>query len=130
MSENPLTPRPIWAGGTPFLQQMGGQHELLPTLSRQLLIVIRSFRHRGLKALYNRKTACRVAPEHREKLLHILSSLDQSEIPMDMNLPGYQCHRLRGSWKDFYAVSVSGNWRVVFRFDGGDVYDVDYDDYH
>ena len=69
-------------------------------------------------------------PEHVEKLRDILSSLDYSRTPRDMNLPGYRLHRLRGRLSGHYAVSVSGNWRVTFQFEDGDVVDVDYVDYH
>ncbi len=72
----------------------------------------------------------RVAPEHAEKLRDILGALDMSRVPQDMNLPGFKLHPLKGSLKGHYAVSVSGNWRVTFRFENGDAVDVDYVDYH
>jgi len=92
--------------------------------------MIRSFKHRGLQALYEGRTARRVAPQHVEKLRDILALLDQSRGPDDMDLPGYRLHPLRGTLKGNWAVSVSGNWRVVFRFEGGHAVDVDYLDYH
>ena len=92
--------------------------------------MIASFRHRGLKALYDAKTARRVAPSHVEKLRDILAALDRSRVPVDMNLPGFRLHELRGRLKGHYAVSVSGNWRVTFRFEDGSPVDVDYVDYH
>jgi proteic killer suppression protein len=92
--------------------------------------VIRSFKHRGLKALYDGRTAKRVAPEHEEKLRDILATLDQSRTVQDMNLPGFQLHPLKGKLKGHFAVSVSGNWRLTFRLESGDVFDVDYVDYH
>ncbi len=92
--------------------------------------MIRSFRHRGLKALYDGKTARRVAPAHVEKLRDILAVLDRSRRPDDMNVPGFRLHSLKGSLAGFWAVSVSGNWRLIFRFENGDAVDVDYFDYH
>ncbi|MFI5021141.1 MAG: type II toxin-antitoxin system RelE/ParE family toxin [Alphaproteobacteria bacterium] len=92
--------------------------------------MIRSFKHRGLQALYDGRTARRVAPQHVEKLRDILAQLDQSRGPDDMNLPGYRLHPLKGTLKGHWAVSVSGNWRVAFRFEGGHAVDVDYLDYH
>ena len=92
--------------------------------------MIRSFCHRGLKALYDGRTARRVAPEHVEKLRDILAVLDRSRSPEDMNLPGFRLHQLRGDLRGYWAVSVSGNWRVTFRFDDGEAVDVDYLDYH
>ena len=92
--------------------------------------MIASFRHRGLKALYDGRTARRVAPAHVERLRDILAALDRSQGPEGMNLPGFRLHELRGRLNGHYAVSVSGNWRVTFRFEEGSAVDVDYVDYH
>jgi proteic killer suppression protein len=92
--------------------------------------VIRSFRHRGLKALYDGRTAGRVAPQHIGKLRDIFAVLDRSHTAQDLNVPGFRLHALKGVLKGHYAVSVSGNWRVTFRFVDGHAVDVDYADYH
>ena len=92
--------------------------------------MIASFKHRGLKALYDGRTARRVAPDHIQKLKDILAALDQSRAPGGMDLPGFGLHPLKGRMKGHYAVIVSGNWRVTFRFEGGAPVDVDYTDYH
>ena len=72
----------------------------------------------------------RVPPEHIRKLMRILAVLDQSRTPQDMDLPGFRLHPLAGDSRGHYAVSVSGNWRVTFRFEDGHAVDVDYTDYH
>ena len=69
-------------------------------------------------------------PEHARKIKRILTVLDQSATPRDMDLPGFRLHPLAGVLKGHYAVSVSGNWRVTFRFEDGEAVDVDYTDYH
>ncbi|HKO09728.1 MAG TPA: type II toxin-antitoxin system RelE/ParE family toxin [Alphaproteobacteria bacterium] len=92
--------------------------------------MIGSFKHRGLQALYDGRTARRVAPQHVEKLRDILAQLDQSRGPEDMNLQGFRLHPLKGTLKGRWAVSVSGTWRVTFRFEAGHAFDVDYLDYH
>ncbi len=92
--------------------------------------MIKSFRHRGLKALYAGKTARRVAPQQVERICDILAVLDQSRVPEDMNLPGFKLHSLRGELKGHWAVAVTGNWRVTFRIGAGHAVDVDYVDYH
>jgi len=92
--------------------------------------VIRSFKHRGLKALYDGRTAGRVAPQHIDKLRDIFAVLDRSHAAKDVNVPGFRLHALKGVLKGHYAVSVSGNWRVTFRFVDGQAVDVDYIDYH
>ena len=92
--------------------------------------MVRSFRHRGLEALYEGRTARRVAPEHVQKLRDILAALDRSRGPADMDLPGFRLHPLKGELAGQHAVRVSGNWRVTFRFEDGHALDVDYVDYH
>ena len=71
-----------------------------------------------------------MAPAHVGKLRDILAALDLSQGPEGMNLPGFRPHELKGSGKGQWAVSVSGNWRVTFRFEDGSAIDVDYVDYH
>ncbi len=92
--------------------------------------MIRSFRHRGLKRLYERADRSRVNPDHVEKIEVILADLDAAPSIEHMRRPGYRLHPLSGTLKGFYAVDVSGNWRITFRFEDGDVFDVDLIDYH
>lgn len=92
--------------------------------------MIKSFRHRGLRAFYSGRGAGRLQPEHIGRLTDILAALDRSRTPRDMNLPGFRLHQLRGGLRGHYAVSVSGNWRVTFRFEDGHAVDADYIDYH
>ncbi len=92
--------------------------------------MITSFRHRGLQALYEGRTSRRISPQHVGRLRDILAALDRSRGPDGMNLPGFRLHVLKGPLKGHYAVSVSGNWRVTFRFEDGTAVDVDYVDYH
>lgn len=92
--------------------------------------MIVSFKHRGIEALYEGRTSRRVAPAHVRKLLDILAVLDRGRAPRDLDLPGFRLHPLKGELDGHYAVSVSGNWRVTFRFEDGDVFDVNYVDYH
>ena len=68
--------------------------------------------------------------EHVEKLRRILARLEAAEVVTDMDIPGYRVHTLKGELHGCYAVTVSANWRVVFRFEHGDARDVDYVDYH
>ncbi len=71
-----------------------------------------------------------VAPEHVRKLADLLAVRDRSRRPHDVDLPGLRLHPLKGELKGHYAVTVSGNWRLTFRFEDGHVADVDYVDYH
>ncbi len=92
--------------------------------------MIVGFRHAGLKALYQGRMPRRVSAGHLGKLQRILAALDQAETPADLDLPGFRLHSLEGKLKGRHAVQVSGNWRVTFRFEGTNVTDIDYTDYH
>lgn len=92
--------------------------------------MIRTFRHRGLKRLYERGDPSRLRADQAERIALALADLDDAQKPQDLNLPGYRLHRLKGDLKGFWSVRVSGNWRIIFRFEGGDAYDVDLVDYH
>ena len=92
--------------------------------------MIKTFTHKGLKKLYKTGSRQGVRPEHVNRLRLILARLDASQSPQDMRLPGLDLHPLRGDFKGFWAVSVSGNWRVLFQFEDNAVVNVDYIDYH
>ena len=92
--------------------------------------MIRSFRHRGLKRLYERDDPSRVAANLANKIAVALADLDDASSPRDIDMPGYRLHPLKGYMKGLWSISVSGNWRITFRFEDGDVYDVDLVDYH
>jgi toxin HigB-1 len=92
--------------------------------------MIKKFKHKGLKKLYDTGSQQGIKPEHFKRLRLILARLDASQSPQDMNLPGLNLHQLKGSFEDFWSVSVSGNWRVIFRYENNNPIDVDYLDYH
>jgi proteic killer suppression protein len=92
--------------------------------------VIKSFRHKGLEAFFRRGTKSGIQPHHPAKLRLRLTALNAAAKPDDIAAPGWRLHPLTGSFKGFYSITVNGNWRVIFRFDGVDVELVDYLDYH
>ena len=93
--------------------------------------MIKSFRHRGLQRLFEDDERRRLPAVHVDKIARVLAWLNELSQPQDMDLPGYRLHPLRGDLKGFWSVSIDANWRVVFRCDdGGDVWDVDFVDYH
>jgi toxin HigB-1 len=92
--------------------------------------MIQSFRHKGLKRLYEDGDPRGVLAEHATKLRNILARLDASGSAEDMNLPGFNLHSLKGELRGFMAVTVRANWRVIFRFAEGDALDVNYLDCH
>jgi proteic killer suppression protein len=92
--------------------------------------VIRMIKHRGLKRLYDGKSPKGVDPNHVARLQRVLTTLDVATVPSDMNIPGWGLHPLKGDRKGYWAVSITGNWRLTWRFDGENATDVDYEDYH
>lgn len=92
--------------------------------------MIRSFRHKGLKRLYEDDDSRGVLAEHATKLRDILARLDAARAVEDLDLPGLRLHPLKGELKGRWAVTIRANWRVIFRFADNDAFDVDYVDYH
>ena len=92
--------------------------------------MILGFRHKGLAKFFETGSKAGIQAEHTERLRLILGRLSAATSPRDMALPGLKLHRLVGDRTGRWAVSVSGNWRVTFRFIGKDADAVDYEDYH
>ena len=92
--------------------------------------MIKTFKNKSLEKLYFNDDRSKVNANHIPKVLRILDRLDASSNPQDMNLPGYKLHRLKGKKKGAWSVSVTGNWRVIFEFEGNDAINIDYLDYH
>ena len=92
--------------------------------------MILRFRHRGLERLFSRGDTSGVSAHQVTRLRAVLAALATASAPSDMALPGARLHPLRGDRAGQWSVSISGNWRVVFEFEGQDIADVDLIDYH
>jgi toxin HigB-1 len=93
--------------------------------------MIKSFKHKGLTRLYERGETQGVPAGQAPKILDVFAALDTAEKPNDVGLfPGWRLHPLKGDLKGFWSVTITGNWRIVFRFEKGDAFDVDLIDYH
>jgi proteic killer suppression protein len=92
--------------------------------------MIRTFQHRGLERFFETGDRRGILAKSEARIERLLDRLDAATKPEDMNIPGYKFHRLSGDRKDTYAVTVTGNWRITFRFDGEDAIDVNLEDYH
>jgi toxin HigB-1 len=92
--------------------------------------MIGSFKHRGLKRLYERDDCSGIRPDLVDTVQEILTVIDDADSPQDLNLPGYRLHPLKGELKGFWSVTVRANWRIIFRFQGADAFDVELIDYH
>ena len=92
--------------------------------------MITGFSHKGLERYFKSGNVSGIQPSHAKRLRLILSNLDQAESPTDMDLPGLRLHELAGRRAGIWAVTVSGNWRITFRFTGRNTHKVSYEDYH
>lgn len=92
--------------------------------------MIKDFRHKGLERLFTAGSKKGIRPEHTQRLKDILFRLDHATKVEDMNFPGARLHELKGNRAGIWSVTASGNWRVLFRFEGGRVWNTDYEDYH
>ncbi|MDD9955406.1 MAG: type II toxin-antitoxin system RelE/ParE family toxin [Anaerolineaceae bacterium] len=92
--------------------------------------MIRSFRHRGLKRFYERGDSSGIRPDWRGRVQDVLTLLDMANSPEAMDLPGLHLHQLKGNRAGYWSVTVSRNWRIIYRFESEDAYDVDLIDYH
>ena len=92
--------------------------------------MILTFRHKGLKRLFERGDRSLIGKDLVRRVENILATMDSADSVQALNLPGYRLHRLKGDREGFWAVTVKANWRIIFRFEGGDVLDVELIDYH
>jgi proteic killer suppression protein len=92
--------------------------------------MIRSFKHRGLKRFYERDDRSGIRPDLVDTVERILTVLDSATTPQALDIPGYRLHPLKGDLKGFWSVTVRANWRIIFRFQDEDAFDVELLDYH
>jgi len=92
--------------------------------------VIKTFKHKGIEKFFATGSKAGIQPKHAAKLEDQLGRLNESTKAEDMNLVGWAWHPLKGALAGHWAVSVNGNWRLTFTFDGSDAILVDYQDYH
>jgi len=92
--------------------------------------MIQSFKHKGLRQLFEDDNARGVNAEHVHKIKQILAALQAADTIEAMNVPTFRLHPLTGDLRGFWAVTVRANWRIIFRFENGRASDVDLVDYH
>ena len=93
-------------------------------------LMIKTFKHKGLKKFFETGKLSGIQPEHKQKLRIRLIALDTATSIEDMDTPGWRLHSLKGDRQGLWAIDVNKNWRIVFEFKDGNAYIVDYEDYH
>ncbi|MBN2412071.1 type II toxin-antitoxin system RelE/ParE family toxin [candidate division KSB1 bacterium] len=92
--------------------------------------MIKSFKHKGLQKFYQTGNTSGIQPAHSGKLRIRLAALNTATVLKDLDLPGFRLHPLKGKKQNLWAIDVSKNWHITFHFMDGDVYIVNYEDYH
>ena len=92
--------------------------------------MIKSISHKGLRLFFEAGRTVGIRKEHAARLQMQLIALQTANVIADMNLPGYRLHRLKGKYKSRWSIKVNKNWRLTFEFTDGDVFLLDYEDYH
>ncbi|MCD9028093.1 type II toxin-antitoxin system RelE/ParE family toxin [Luteimonas sp. BDR2-5] len=92
--------------------------------------MIKSFRHKGLRKLFETGSTSGIQSSHARRLRMQLAALDTAQTVEDMDIPGFRLHPLKGRMHGRWSVTVNGNWRLTFEFQDGNAYVLDYEDYH
>lgn len=92
--------------------------------------MIISFQHKGLRLFYETESTKGIRADHAKRLKRMLGFMDRAAVPADLDIPGWRLHPLKGELAGYWSLTVSGNWRMIFCFDGSDIKLVDYLDYH
>jgi len=92
--------------------------------------MIKSFKHKGLEKFYKTGNTTGIQPAHKQNLRMRLTALDTATVIKDIDLPGFRLHQLKGKKQGLWAIDVRKNWRITFKFQDGDVFIVNYEDYH
>jgi proteic killer suppression protein len=92
--------------------------------------MIQTFKNKALEKLF-KENLSKGIPQNLEKKIRIrLEVIDSALMLEDIRLPGYDLHELKGDKKGTWSIKVSGNWRLTFKFEDGNAYDVNLEDYH
>jgi toxin HigB-1 len=92
--------------------------------------MIKSFRHKGLRRLFESGITSGIRADHARRLRLQLAALDTAQAIEDMDIPGFRLHPLQGRMRGRWSITVNGNWRLTFEFRDGNAYVLDYEDYH
>ncbi|MDA8077404.1 MAG: type II toxin-antitoxin system RelE/ParE family toxin [Nitrospiraceae bacterium] len=92
--------------------------------------MIKSFHHKGLRLVFEDDDGSKLPPDMVNRVRLILSTLHAAQEIEGVNVPGFHLHRLKGKWKGFFSVTIRANWRIIFRLENGNAFDVDFIDYH
>ena len=105
-------------------------HLSLRCATRNIFVMIKSFKHKGLKSFFELGVTKGIQHRHSSRLRMQLAALDTAQTIHDIDISGYRLHPLKGTRKGCWSISISGNWRLTFQFIDGNAYILNYEDYH
>lgn len=94
------------------------------------ITMIENFKHKGLRLFFESDNPAKLQTHHVEKIRRILYRLDEARSIEELDVIGWNLHRLKGNLKDYWSIKVNGNYRIIFRFENGEASEIDYIDYH
>mgnify|MGYP003981361977 CR=1 FL=1 len=112
------------------LTQQVGYLMLLLSVEQWTTVMIKSFKHKGLKRFFDKGDVSKLHQEHVKRINQQLDIIHTDQEIEDVDLPGYFLHELKGSRKETWSITVRGNWRITFEFRDGNAYILNYEDYH
>lgn len=92
--------------------------------------MIKTIKNKALKLFYEKGDISKIHPQHRKRIQLVLSLMNAANVIDDLNFPGSNLHQLKGQFSGYWSITVSGNWRLIFQFKDGDLFNLDYIDYH
>ena len=92
--------------------------------------MIKSFRDKGLRRFAENGDASKFRVQRPDKIARVLALLDEAATPAELNVPGLRLHELTGDRRGTWSLTITGNWRITFGWEGADAIDVDLEDYH
>lgn len=105
-------------------------HVVMRNITRYDGVMITNFRHKALQQYYEEGNGAKLPAQYLHKINRVLDQLDAVSSVNDIQQMGSGIHKLTGDMADFWSITVKPNYRIILRFEGGDIHDVDYVDYH
>lgn len=84
--------------------------------------MIKSWLHKGLQNFFETGNLAGIQSAHARRLEERLQVINRAKCVQDIAFPSYKLHRLKGDRSNIWSISVTGNWRLTFRFKDGDAY--------
>ncbi len=92
--------------------------------------MIKSFLHKGLQRFFETGSTAGIQAAHSKKIALRLQMIDEAHTIQQLDTQALRLHQLKGNRDGIWSIRVTGNWRITFRFEDGNAYILNYEDYH